>query len=151
MELQIPDDSYVSVEEADQYHKLRASYEEWSALSEENKARRLVSASDFIDVNYPFIGDKFDNMQPRQFPRMNTGQEDGRIPKAIKFAVCELALQEELNQNEEQKMASVSVGPVSVSYQSSQLTNPVERFTYIKSLLSGYLDKRQGQVKLMRG
>ncbi|OBX06187.1 DnaT-like ssDNA-binding protein [Gallibacterium genomosp. 3] len=152
MNLLIPDDSYVSVEEADKYHALRSSYSDWSVLDDETKARRLVSASDFVDINYQFLGEKVDSTQQRQFPRIKTGWgEDGAIPKAIKFAVCELALQEALNQNEEQKMSSVSVGPISVNYQSSQTSNQTDRFTYIKSLLGLYLDKRSGQVRLVRG
>lgn len=54
--------AYLSVEEADAYHNLRMSKETWAALDEEEKARRLVSASDFLDVNYRFMGEKADPM-----------------------------------------------------------------------------------------
>ena len=43
--------AYLSVEEANAYHNLRMSKAAWAALDEEEKARRLVSASDFLDVN----------------------------------------------------------------------------------------------------
>ncbi|MDQ6568999.1 MAG: hypothetical protein Q5536_04365, partial [Haemophilus parahaemolyticus] len=97
--------AYLSVEEANAYHNLRMSKAAWAALDEEEKARRLVSASDFLDVNYRFMGEKADPMQLRQFPRK--GFESLKIPTAIIYAVCELALQENLNQNAEQKMTSV--------------------------------------------
>ena len=106
--------AYLSVEEADAYHNLRMSKAAWAALDEEEKARRLVSASDFLDVNYRFMGEKADPMQLRQFPRK--GFESLKIPTAIIYAVCELALQENLNQNAEQKMTSVKVGSLSVNY-----------------------------------
>lgn len=61
--------AYLSIEEANAYHNLRMSKAAWAALDEEEKARRLVSASDFLDVNYRFMGEKADPMQLRQFPR----------------------------------------------------------------------------------
>ena len=106
--------AYLSVEEANAYHNLRMSKAAWAALDEEEKARRLVSASDFLDVNYRFMGEKADPIQLRQFPRK--GFESLKIPTAIIYAVCELALQENLNQNAEQKMTSVKVGSLSVNY-----------------------------------
>lgn len=57
-ELTIPEDAYVSIEQADNYHRLRSSFESWNELSAEEKARRLVSASDFLDFTYPFSGEK---------------------------------------------------------------------------------------------
>ncbi|MCK3657225.1 hypothetical protein A4G18_00445 [Pasteurellaceae bacterium Pebbles2] len=140
--LSIPDESYVSVDEANRYHALRSSFDSWNELSDEIKKRRLVSASDFLDVNYRFLGEKNSEEQYRQFPRKNTNED---IPIPIKLAVFELALQENLNQNEDQKMASVKVGPISVNYeQDSSQGNKSNRFSYVKSLLDSYLDKRNG-------
>ena len=138
----VPDNSYVSLEEANQYHKLRASFESWNELVDEEKERRLVSASDFLDVNYQFSGQKADEEQPREFPRAGMDGTAKPIPKAVKFAVCELALQSDLNQNKKQKMSSVKVGPVSVNYEDQSATSGASnRFEYVKSILSTYLDK----------
>ncbi|MCT8713661.1 hypothetical protein KZ444_10825, partial [Glaesserella parasuis] len=66
MTLNVPTDSYVSLEEANGYHQLRASFDTWNELDDEQKARRLVSASDFLDHNYRFVGEKVDPTQIRQ-------------------------------------------------------------------------------------
>jgi len=143
--------AYLSVEEADAYHNLRMSKAAWAALDEEEKARRLVSASDFLDVNYRFMGEKADPMQLRQFPRK--GFELLKIPTAIIYAVCELALQENLNQNAEQKMTSVKVGSLSVNYDNrSTIADSSNRFDYVRQLLVAWLDRSSfGVVKLERG
>lgn len=154
MTLNVPTDSYVSLEEANSYHQLRASFEAWSELDDEQKARRLVSASDFLDFTYPFSGEKANPEQGREFPRKGRDGEPKPIPKAVCFAVCELALQADLNQNQEQRMSSVTVGPISVHYDdSSQVNSAVNRFDYVKTLLSAYLDNRSayGLVSLARG
>lgn len=150
MTLNIPNDSYISLEDANRYHALRNSFDSWNALTDEQKQRRLVSASDFLDHNYVFAGKKADASQPRQFPRATSGH----IPPEICNAVCELALQADLNQNAAQKMASVKVGPVSVSYDDqSGVNSQSNRFEYVKSLLNAYLDHKTGfgQVALSRG
>lgn len=143
--------AYLSVEEADAYHNLRMSKAAWAALDEEEKARRLVSASDFLDVNYRFMGEKADPIQLRQFPRK--GFESLKIPTAIIYAVCELALQENLNQNAEQKMTSVKVGSLSVNYDNrSTIADSSNRFDYVRQLLVAWLDRNSfGVVKLERG
>lgn len=148
MTLNVPTDSYVSLEEANSYHQLRASFDLWNELDDEQKARRLVSASDFLDHNYHFIGEKADPTQIRQFPR-----ESSEIPLQVKYAVCELALQSELNQNPEQKMASVKVGPVSVNYENQAvISGNSNRFEYVKTLLSRFLNSSStNNVSLLRG
>lgn len=143
--------AYLTVEEADDYHRLRMSAETWAELSEEEKTRRLVSASDFLDVNYRFNGEKADPLQIRQFPRK--GDEALGIPVAIRYAVCELALQDSLNQNAEQKMMSVKVGSISVNYDThSTIADSSNRFNYVRQLLAVWLDRSSfGTVKLERG
>lgn len=150
MSLNTPSDSYVSLEEADNYHRLRNSFEQWQALSGEQKQRRLVSASDFLDFHYQFAGEKTDPEQPREFPRNKSGE----IPPNVCKAVCELALQADLNQNAAQKMSSVKVGPISVDYdEPSGIERQANRFEYVRSLLNDFLDAKSafGQVRLQRG
>lgn len=51
-------------------------------------------------------------------------------------------------------MSSITVGPISVHYDdSSQVNSTVNRFDYVKTLLSAYLDNRSayGLVSLARG
>lgn len=154
-DLIIPDDSYVTLDEANRYHAIRESFNAWNELDDEIKLRRLVSASDFLDVNYKFLGRKVSPSQTRQFPRTYTGGVDENgIPTSVKIAVFELALQADLNQNEDQKMSSVKVGPISVNYEQNRgFDTKVNRFSYVKSLLDLYLDKNTGfgSVSMLRG
>jgi len=67
--------------------------------------------------------------------------------------VCELALQENLNQNAEQKMTSVKVGSLSVNYDNrATIADSSNRFDYVRQLLVAWLDRSSfGVVKLERG
>ncbi|MEG9482762.1 DnaT-like ssDNA-binding protein [Mannheimia sp. HC-2023] len=141
--------SYMTVEQANAYHNIRMSREVWNTLSDQEKRQRLVSASDFLDFNYRFSGEKAEPTQEREFPRK--GFEAVSIPKAVQFAVCELALQENLTANQEAQMSSVRVGPVSVNYDNSSPQNSVNRFEYVKQLLAAWLDRAScGTIKLER-
>ncbi|HDR0635840.1 DnaT-like ssDNA-binding protein [Pasteurella multocida] len=155
MELTIPNDSYVTIEEANKYHAFRNSASTWQELDDETKARRLVSASDFLDFNYRFLGKKLDSSQVRAFPRTNTGGADSNgIPTAVKFAVFELALYENLNENQDREMSSVRVGPLSVNFEKNLASgNASNRFEYVKGILDTYLDKSQGsgKARMLRG
>lgn len=152
MSLNTPNDSYVNIEEANNYHRLRVSFEAWDGLGEKDKARRLVSASDFLDHYYHFVGEKAEPHQSRQFPRKTDSRITATptIPQAVKFAVCELALQSDLNQNTPQMMSSVKVGPISVNYSEGQ-TDTANRFEYVKSLLGDWIEQPKGYVELLRG
>lgn len=67
--INVPQDSYVTIAEADAYHAIRPSATTWAALSEPEKEQRLVAASDYLDSQYIFTGKKTDENQPREFPR----------------------------------------------------------------------------------
>lgn len=150
----VPEDSYLTLEEANSYHAYRTSKAEWIGLSDEEKQQRLVSASDFLDIHYRFLGQKRSPYQPRQFPRTETGGVDRNgIPTQIKHAICELALFSDLNKKPKQKMSSVRVGPVTVNYEQNELSNSADRFPNITKMLDLFLDKtgRSGKAKLIRG
>lgn len=144
----LPLTSYVTLSEADDYHDQRASFEAWNGLDEQTKERRLMSASDFLDMSYTFSGEKATAEQFRQFPRL--GQVN--VPTAVKYAVCELALYGDLNQNAEPLMESVKVGPVSVNYAQQQNNSQAsQRFEYVKSLLKDHLRPRSHHIAILRG
>ena len=79
-------DSYVTLQYADDYHLKRTSAERWSILTEEQKEKRLVSASDFIDENFGFADD------------LNEKIRNGEVEAPVKLmnAVCEVAASNEL-------------------------------------------------------
>lgn len=90
---------YISVEQADEYHSVRQSYDDWFAFTESEKLLRLVSASDFIDYALRYIGKPETPEQYRAWPRLipdSRGRYEDEaqavMPSEIMAAVCELAL-----------------------------------------------------------
>ena len=140
--INVPQDSYVTVAEADAYHAIRPSATTWAALSEPEKEQRLVAASDYLDSQYIFNGKKTDENQPREFPR--NGETD--TPTAIKKAVFELALQDSLTSNASAEVKREKVDVLEVEY--FQSDDGAIRFGYIDGLLRPFLlqSKRMGAI-----
>lgn len=140
--INVPQDSYVTVAEADAYNAIRPSKSTWAALSEPEKEQRLVAASDYLDSQYIFNGKKTDPNQPREFPRNGATE----IPTAIKKAVFELALQDSLTSNVGAEVKREKVDVLEVEY--FQSDNGSLRFSYIDGLLRPFLfqSKRMGAI-----
>ena len=137
----VPQDSYVTVLEADAYHSIRPSATTWAALSEPDKAMRLVAATDYIDSQFQYSGKKTDAEQVREFPRNGKAE----VPQAVKKAVFELALQSDLTANPEQSVKKEKVAVLEVEYFEA---DDAQRFAYIYNLLKPFLlsDKRIGAI-----
>ena len=140
--INVPQDSYVTVAEADAYNAIRPSNSTWAALSDSEKEQRLVAASDYLDSQYIFTGKKTDPSQPREFPR--NGETE--IPTAIKKAVFELALQDSLTSNPSTEVKREKVDVLEVEY--FQSDDGAIRFGYIDGLLRPFLlqSKRMGAI-----
>lgn len=140
--INVPQDSYVTVAEADEYNAIRPSSQTWAALSEPKKEQRLVAASDYLDSQYIFNGKKTNENQPREFPR--NGETD--VPMAIKKAVFELALQDSLTSNASAEVKREKVDALEVEY--FQSDDGAIRFGYIDGLLRPFLlqSKRMGAI-----
>ena len=140
--INVPQDSYVTVAEADAYHAIRPSATTWAALTEPEKEQRLVAASDYLDSQYIFTGKKTDPSQPREFPR--NGETE--VPMAIKKAVFELALQDSLTSNASAEVKREKVDVLEVEY--FQSDDGAIRFGYIDGLLRPFLlqSKRMGTI-----
>ena len=140
--INVPQDSYVTVAEADAYHAIRPSANAWAALTEPEKEQRLVAASDYLDSQYIFNGKKTDENQPREFPRNGSNE----IPTAIKKAVFELALQDSLTSNASAEVKREKVDVLEVEY--FQSDDGAIRFGYIDGLLRPFLlkSKRMGAI-----
>lgn len=100
--------SYASVVEANDYHNARQSANRWDDFSDEDKQRRLTSASDLIDCSFDFLGLPENNLHA--FPRfLPIERRDGLfereqklsktpiLPEAVKRACCELALLDDIS------------------------------------------------------
>ena len=138
----VPQDSYVTVAEADTYNAIRPSQSIWAALSDSEKEQRLVAASDYLGSQYIFTGKKTDPNQPREFPRNGATE----IPTAIKKAVFELALQDSLTSNASAEVKREKVDVLEVEY--FQSDDGAIRFGYIDGLLRPFLlqSKRMGAI-----
>lgn len=108
--------SYVTLEEANEYLAGAYRVEAWTGASEADREAALITASRQID-RQPLRGAKAAADQPLQFPR--AGQSE--VPEAVIQAVCEQALfllqQSEYDRMRElamqQGVGSVSIGDAS--------------------------------------
>lgn len=123
--IEININSYVTLDEANEYFVSRLGSDYWDTLEDEQKEKALITATKKID-RLPFIGYKQDPYQPLQFPRFyySTGCyynglpiED--IPQQVKDAVCEEALT--TLQYIENNSEDIYNGALSGSYQSLKL------------------------------
>lgn len=85
-------ESYVSVETADAYHAKRAGWSEWDALTNDERVRALIGATDLLE-RLTYWGEPYSSTQALKFPRVYRTASSGlAIPREIEAAVCELAL-----------------------------------------------------------
>lgn len=81
--------AYLTVEQVTAYHGARLTGAAWDVL--ENKEEAIMTASDYLDTHWQFIGTKQDVNQDREFPRVND-YGDVFFPDRVKNAICELSL-----------------------------------------------------------
>lgn len=115
MTLTLYDNSFVTVDFADNYLLNRPNAELWESLSDLQKEQALIFASVKVN-NFNFIGNKKSASQKLEFPRDFYPE----LPSDIQFAVCEEALAISENsshaKNKRLGISSVSIGNSSVSY-----------------------------------
>ena len=109
--------SYIDIEEADEYFSGRLHAESWSGADSETKEKALRQATKEID-RQPLTGRKTTDNQALAFPRY----PDEEIPEAVKEACCEeaLALLERGNSQrrklQQEGVQSFTLGNMSESY-----------------------------------
>jgi len=136
--------SYISVEEADNYFTDINPQEIWFTKNTQQRERVLMNGTQFIDNQYSYIGTKASETQGLQWPREdaidNNGYEVTGVPKNIKQATCEAALRAfdstlytDTDTNGATKLTKVDV--IEVEYfEGTTSTNP---YTIIDQLLFG--------------
>jgi hypothetical protein len=113
----VGENSYIDIEEADEYFSGRLHAESWSGADSETKEKALKQATKAID-RMPIRGRKTDISQSLAFPRY----PDTEIPEAVKEACCEeaLALLERGNSQrrklQQEGVQSFSLGNMSETY-----------------------------------
>lgn len=153
--------SYLSEAEADAYFAARG-IDAWDNV--DNKEAALIKATDYIEANYgeAWRGYRRTNTQALSWPRMDVPVVDQSagwpayydyttIPSQIKKATAELALiaaSSDLMPNLDRGQSSVSIGPISVTYDSSSPESP--RYPMIDAILAPLITVRGPMVSLVR-
>lgn len=124
MTLTLFENTFVTLDEANNYFNNRPNSDAWVNLSNSEKEQVLQYAT--LKINsLPFIGSKLSEEQPLEFPRNFSPQ----MPSEIKFGVCEEALAILQNsvhsQNKMLGIESMSVGSSSVSYTKQDFANTI--------------------------
>jgi len=129
MALTLNTNSYVTVDDADDYLDTRIDSANWFGSTYANKESALVTATLVLD-NQAWVGSAVSSSQALAWPRKNATYTDNRmgrtttfgttdIPADLKTAVYEQALHlidnEDLLQQKTQTFESISVGSISVS------------------------------------
>ena len=118
MTIELYKNSFVTLEEAENYFEERYDSAVWFKQKEEDKEKLLISASKKINT-FDFVGEPLKDNQPMAFPR------DYALPQDIKDAVCEEAISliskaDSIHaKNQEDNITSISLGAGSVSYGAS--------------------------------
>lgn len=156
--------SYISVEFADDYFADRGDAS-WDATSYMDKQVALIRATDYININYAFVGIIFSAEQALEWPRSNAIDINGNllegIPISLKKATAELALivlsDSNLipNQNNDGRIVRERVeGAVEVEYSGAGYKDH-KTFGYVDRLIINFglaKSKRMpsGQLKIVR-
>lgn len=150
-------ETYISVEDADDYIDRWHDSTDWGELESSEKERALRRATRYVD-SHRFRGWKSYHEQALAWPRAGVGWVDGRevlttdIPQAIKSATIEAALRDAQGEDlmPDHDGATVeseerSVGPLSkrTSYATPKATG-AKRFEAIRALLRPYLWSSSG-------
>jgi hypothetical protein len=132
--------SYVSLAYANTYFSDRANPIEWYESTEEIKQAALIYATAWVDSNYKWKSSIISTNQSLGWPRVAYLNSDGKtiegIPKKLKEAVCEMALnwiKEDFSSSEREGIETEKIGSSSITYRTGS-----KNYTYIKSLLRDY-------------
>lgn len=133
-------DSYVDLDYADAYFDARPHGALWSDLSDIDKCRALVSASDEFDALF--------RLKDSLNEKMRQGLTE--IDDRVKRSVCTLVIIDAEGGGDEQRVKRVKVGSIEEEYIES-VANNRDPYAYIRSTLGDLLNGgNHGFVKMVR-
>ncbi len=133
--LEIYKNSYVTIQEADEYFSEKLNADFWKELDNSEKEKSLITAARQIDIQ-PFIGRKANPEQAMSFPRIIRGKKY-EVLYRVKAAVCEQVFEMFSNNFEKSSnVKSVSLGSASITFSDNA---DFELCSEAKLLLSGLL------------
>lgn len=152
-------EAYISVADADAYHSARNN-SDWDLLDDPQKEAKLRIATEYMVAEYRnrWKGYRSKVDQALDWPRQGVVIENGRvliknntIPTEIKRACAELALRASMGaliEDQTQKVASETVGPITVVYDRFAPAQP--QYRQVDLMLKPYLDGGGPMLKLER-
>ena len=156
-------ESYISVADATAYHLARGNTP-WSTLTTSQMEEALRRATDYMVQNYRqrWKGDRKSLTQMLDWPRLDVyldevGLEDyvavanDSVPEEVRRACAELSLRAaagELADDLERGVLSETVGPISVTYDSTDQQG--KRYRSIDMMLSPYIEGSSMNVRIGR-
>jgi len=157
-------ESYISVADATAYHAARGN-SAWAALASDTvREQALRKAADYLGETYRdrWTGYRVTTTQALDWPRYGAPRRDlpsdgyhvqyasDVIPAEVVRACAELAIRAaagDLTEDEEQRIAAVSAGSVSVTFQAG--SSPRKKFPAVDGLLRPLL-KANGGIAVAR-
>lgn len=144
--------SYVSTDEADDYHAHRGNVT-WAVLTNGQKKAALVKATDYICQMYRqrWKGIRATSAQALDWPRIVDSYPSDIVPNEVKYATCELAIRSlsgDLAADLTQAVKREKVDVLEVEY--SEYSPQSVRYQVVDGLLSEFLGSGSNQVKLRR-
>jgi hypothetical protein len=154
--------AYVSVEEANVYHKDRGN-SAWVGASSQKQVA-IIKATAYLEAMYRWTtGDKILVEQKLSWPRMGAYDRDGyaiewyEVPDAVKEATAELALvalTTSLTPSYDRITRSEQIGPISVTYADDAVGT---RYPLVDGILRGMASytsptkRGMGSIEIERG
>jgi len=152
-------ESYISVANADAYH-LAMGNTSWAALATLAKEQALRRATQHLDTNYTFAGDRKTITQRLEWPRISgelyyaytTFTYNYAWPvRCVQESCAELALRSSsatLIPDETQGIKSEKIGPITVVYADGSSSQP--SYTLIDNMLRSVTRAGPGQLRVER-
>lgn len=153
--------AYCSVAEASAYHLARGNTS-WEDLDSEVQEQCLVKASAYMVGEYRmrWAGVRLNESQSLDWPRSLVPRRDvafgayypqDSVPQEVKNACASLALRAataELIKDQGQRKSSVTVGPISTTYEAGSKVSVT--YSEIDAMLRPFLGAVKGQLKMVR-
>ncbi len=154
-------EAYCSVAEASSYHSARGNAA-WEALDSEVQEQTLRAASAYMVGEYRmrWAGVRLTEAQALDWPRSLVPRRDvafgayypnDAVPAEVKAACASLALRAvtaPLLKDQTQRKSSVTVGPISTTYESG--SKIATTYAEVDAMLKPFLSVRSGQIRLVR-
>lgn len=155
-------EAYCSVAEATAYHSARGNAA-WAALaSDAIREQCLRNASAYMVGEYRmrWAGTRLNDVQALDWPRSLVPRKDGAtesyypndaVPTEVKNACASLALRAAtaaLFKDQTQRKSSVTVGPISTTYEAGSKIAPT--YSEIDAMLKPMLATGRGQIRMVR-